>query len=127
MNISDGKSLLYFILSYWTWKAKKKAVLPDMLYIFELEEVIKLIQVYGGTTLKIPTMTELSGEINEVMAAYLYCNENCNHDVIQQNLKINGTTYKAYKKRIKEWKKYIEQPFDFNEIFDDEKNKKENN
>lgn len=104
---NDLKSLMYFILTYMTWKSESESVLPDMIYIYDIKDVIKFIKVFGGKTVKVPTFSELSDSMIEILAAYLYHKDRCSHSYIQTLLKIDGRKYSSMKSRIEDFNTYL--------------------
>jgi len=88
--MKDSESLLYFMLAYWTWKNNPNSPLPEILYILDIEEVIKFIKIFGGKTFKVPTWGDLSNELKEGLSAYLHKSEGCSHDYIRTLLEIDG-------------------------------------
>jgi len=105
--MKDSESLLYFMLAYWTWKNNPNSPLPEILYILDIEEVIKFIKIFGGKTFKVPTWGDLSNELKEGLSAYLHKSEGCSHDYIRTLLEIDGRSYSSMIKSIEKWEEYI--------------------
>lgn len=66
LDKKDIYSLILFIL-YKLKEAPEYATLSELVYILDNENFIKLINYYGGKTIKIPTLSELSNVLNALV------------------------------------------------------------
>ena len=103
--MKDNESFFYFLLAYWTWKHDTNSIFPKILYTLSLDDTVKLIKIFGGTTFKIPSWSDLSADLTEGLAAYLQRSEGCSPDYIKRLLKIKNA--KRLFKNIKDWEDFI--------------------
>lgn len=108
MNDLDKKAFFYFLLAYWSWKKDKKSVFPEMLYVFDIESIVKFVKVFGGKSFTVPTWEDLSLDLKEAISAYLHHSEGCTHDYIQKFLEIDGRKYAKMRNSIDSWEEYIQ-------------------
>ena len=66
LDKKDIYSLILFIL-YKLKETPEYATLSELIYILDNENFIKLINYYGGKTIKIPTLSELSNVLNALI------------------------------------------------------------
>ena len=66
LDKKDIYSLILFIL-YKLKEVPEYATLSELVYILDNENFIKLINYYGGKTIKIPALSELSNVLNALV------------------------------------------------------------
>lgn len=80
LNQTDTYSLVLFILYQLTMEPKY-ATVSKLPYVLDKENLYKFLEVYGGTTVRVPTVAELETVINALL---LYCNVNLYKKTFEQ-------------------------------------------
>jgi hypothetical protein len=84
---ADIYSLMLFVL-YKTNELPEYSSLSQLSYILDKENLLKLCEYYGGTTIRIPTIRELELLLNSLLVYQLVDIENNPLDEILESMRI---------------------------------------
>ena len=83
----------------------EKNVLPELIYTLKRPEILKLVSVFGGESIYIPSPEELKFFVNCSLAAYYSKCKNKRWDTIQKILKIEDEELQEIKTKVRNWEK----------------------
>nr|DAR38068.1 MAG TPA: Mor transcription activator family [Caudoviricetes sp.] len=96
----DIYTLMLFALSELKEVPEYKT-LSELVYLLDRNSVKKVLQYYGGTTIKFPTMEELQLVLDSLLIYQYMIEDNISFDNALKIIKLNNPTYKFNVKEIK--------------------------
>lgn len=94
---------MYVVLSYLVWQQERDSILPEMLHVFDFEDIQKLCTIFAGRTIKIPTLEELAESFQEVTAAYRYKEGTPEEEIAEMFPQGKDYYFKAVKPKLDEF------------------------
>ena len=96
----DIYTLMLFALSELKEVPEYKT-LSELVYLLDRNSVKKVLQYYGGTTIRFPTMEELQLVLDSLLIYQYMIEDNISFDNALKIIKLNNPTYKFNVKEIK--------------------------
>jgi hypothetical protein len=93
---ADIYSLMLFAL-YKTNELPEYSSLSQLSYILDKDNLLKLCEYFGGTTIRIPTVSELELMLNSLLVYQLVDIENNSLDTVMEAMRIKTGTNKEIK------------------------------
>lgn len=93
LTTSDIYSLLMFTL-YKTNELSEYSTLSQLSYILDKESLLNLCEYYGGTTIRIPTISELELLLNGLLLFQLVDIEHKDFEEAMVDIRKSNTNYK---------------------------------
>ena len=112
LKSADIYSLMLFAL-YKTTELPEYSSLSQLSYILDKENLLKLCEFYGGTTIRIPTICELEHFLNALLVFQLVDVEGKNIDEVLLTMKRKNGTVAGLEKTYNEVKQLL-QNYNFN-------------
>lgn len=101
ITINPESSISYIAMSILC--SSQNSLVPEILYLFSPEQIIKFIQIFGGETLYVPTPEEFSKDLMAGLACYHIMVEGKSWDWFQLYYNINGNIVRSLKTKIEKW------------------------
>lgn len=112
LKSADIYSLMLFAL-YKATELPEYSSLSQLSYILDKDNLLKLCEFYGGTTIRIPTISELEHFLNALLVFQLVDIEGKGLDDVLLTLKRKNGTVAGLEKTYNEVKKLLEN-YNFN-------------
>lgn len=100
---TSNNILIYIAMSMLS--KDKTNVLPELMYTFDRKDLLKIITVFGGEKIYIPTPTEFKFYMDSAMAFYYFTCKNFRWPTIQKYLELDDKETKKVRKQVLEWSK----------------------
>jgi len=84
-----------------------KAILPEVLYFLNPDQVLTLINTFGGTSVKIPTMKEFGEDLITTLVIFYHEVRGMSYDEIQRRLDIPQARWEAVMRKTEVWKEFV--------------------
>lgn len=100
---TSNNVLIYIAMSMLS--KDKKNVLPELMYTFDRKDLLKIITVFGGEKIYIPTPTEFKFYMDSAMAFYYFTCKNLRWPYIQKYLELTDKELKKVREQVLAWSK----------------------
>jgi hypothetical protein len=104
--VKEPRIFLYAVLTYLLQR-NENTILPEIFYAFNVKDVVKFLDLFGGKTVYVPTSKEMMSTIREVVVAYLKYVEKKDNATICSELKITGWEMRYINIRIEKWSEFL--------------------
>ena len=94
----EYKELLYVALMMLS--SKDRHIIPELLYIMDSDTFIRLINIYSGRSIKVPSKPEIIKAINTIVYYYHVEVNGEDPEVICKRLKITGHHQRHIRRRV---------------------------
>lgn len=106
LELNSYSSFFYVTLTFLISR-REESLPPEFLYLLGPTDVLKMIDMFGGQTVYIPTRKELSEDLLSALVAYYkYC-EGKSELWIMEELNINKRELNSCYLKIRNYKNYI--------------------
>ena len=112
LNTPDIYTFLLFAI-YKLSDDPQYSTLSEMVYLLDKKSVLRLLEYYGGATIKIPTISELEKLINVLIIYQSIKFENKTFDEVFQSLKLDSSDIVETKKLYERLSELLED-YNFN-------------
>jgi len=88
---------------------KEDAIIPEIMYFMTPDQVMKMVEVFGGSTIYVPTGKELGYKLKAALAAYYKTHLGMGWDEIGRRLRMTGVHLNPVRKNVERWEQYVQQ------------------
>jgi len=103
MSPESTTALLYLAISIMSANRGTKTIVPEILYIGEVEVILNLIAMFGGTTIRIPSAEEFLTDLRVVLYAYYSIAERRSDDWFATAYNVDGKAMRSVRARLERW------------------------
>ena len=103
-NVFTSNNVLIYIAMSMLSKDKGN-VLPELMYALDRKDLMKLITVFGGEKIYVPTPEEFNTYMTSAMAFYYFRCRDVRWPLIKKYLDLDDKQLKKVKKQVLEWSK----------------------
>jgi Mor family transcriptional regulator len=95
-------------------RGNKDSVVPEVVYFMEPDHIMRLVEIFGGQHVYIPTPQELSKRLSASLAAYYRNHHGMEWDEIENKLGISRASFRPIQRMVEEWEVYMEKEIKYN-------------
>jgi hypothetical protein len=106
-DLHSRSHFFYLALCYFMSK-NSASILPESLYIMSPDQILKFIDVYGGSSIRVPSRKELGEDLHVVIALYYKHKLGINWIQIQNKMNLTEVKLAQMKKKVAEFENVLE-------------------
>ena len=106
-ELEEDRRFFYIALSM-LMSNNKNSVLPELLYFMSTEQILLLLETFGGKRVYVPNNNEFGESLLAAIATYYVHVHEYSWSSIQQNFDISGHQLNRIRKLSEQWSEYIE-------------------
>lgn len=99
----NSNTLIYVAMSILG--RERNSVIPELLYTIDRDHLLKLVTIFGGEKIYIPTPEEFKFSMDCAMAAYYFKSQGQRWYWIQNAMKLTDEELEAVKEKVLDWAK----------------------
>jgi len=92
---------VYIAISFLS--SEKQSLIPELLSILKDHQIVQLVQMYGGETIKIPTAEEFSDNLLSAMGAYHVHVQGGTWEAFAKIHGLKRNQMRRYKTKVNHW------------------------
>lgn len=105
-ELSESSAFFYTALSVFMSR-NSNAVIPEILYFMNPDQVITFINTFGGTTVKVPTIKEFGEDLMTSLVVFFREQKGMSDEEIRTRLDLPQVRWDSISRKIDVWKKFV--------------------
>lgn len=105
LELDSHSSFYYLALSMMM--REENSVLPEIMYILNPEQIKLFLDMFGGTTLRVPTREEFATILQAALVTYRRFCEGMTTQAIQDDLNIDGNKMRSINQKINSYLEFV--------------------